>query len=383
MQKHKVLLIGTLLGSYRAQYLIDYLAHRNYEFSFFYFGKWMAVKGQSLLSKILSGLVNKTIGLFYLLVLTGATHVFMLPMNEKFGWVYNLAHRLGKTTIMDFYSSRYVKWMDENLQLDQEHLSQPKIERLKRYERRVINHTDELIFLNKGDAEYYLKGIGFTPDEVTYRIMPLAAPMRPRARLTGFQPPRDRFNLVWWGKAARVHGIDLILQAAQQLKTRSVKFHLYLLDNDPGRAQLLQEDINTHYLADVASARHDLSFATNLETFLVENCDIALGSFGLNTLATIGISNKIVDALSMGIPMITMNTNAIQEFRLDQNLLTLCEPDPNSICEAILSLVNNAADMDSYQQRAIDTHQCLFSPERFHRDLDALFHGKPTTQPGD
>ncbi len=376
MQKYKVLLIGTIMGSYRAQYLIDYLAQRNYEFSFIYIGKWMAVEGQSLASKIYSGLVNKAIGLLYLLVLPSATHVFLLPMNEKFGWVYNLARCLGKKTIMDFYSSRYVKWVDENLQLDQEAISQPKIERLKHYERRVVKHTDELIFLNTGDAEYYLGGIGFSPGEVPYRIMPLAAPHRPKAKLAGFRSTRDTINLVWWGKAAKVHGIDLILEAASQLKTQAIKFHLYLLDNDAHRAHLLQEQITTHNLEDVATARYDLSFATGLESFLVENCDIALGSFGLNRLATIGISNKIVDALSMGIPMVTMNTNAIHEFGLDDNLLTLCEPDPAMICEAVIKLAKGDIDFTAYQQRALDTHQRLFSPERFYRDLDLLFFGK-------
>lgn len=373
MQKYKVLLIGTILGSYRAQYLIEYLAHRNYEFSFFYFGKWMSVEGQSIIAKVYSGLVNKTIGLFYLLVLPSTTHVFLLPMNEKFGWVYNLARLFGKKTIMDFYSSRYVKWVDENPQLNQEHPSQAKIERLRNYERRVVQHTDELIFLNTADAEYYLKGIGFSPGEIPYRIMPLATPTRPKAKLAGFQPTKDSFTLVWWGKAAKVHGIDLILEAAHLLKARSLKFHLHLLDTDQKRAQLLGENILNHELEDVATARHDLSFASGLEDFLVENCDIALGSFGLNTLATIGLSNKIVDALSMGIPMITMNTNAIEEFGFDEGLLTLCEPDPVSICAAIIELSKRDFDIVTYQQQAIETHQRMFSPDRFHTDLDTLF----------
>jgi glycosyltransferase involved in cell wall biosynthesis len=374
MQKYKVLLIGTILGSYRAQYIIDYLAQRNYDFSFIYFGKWMSVAGQSFIAKIYSGLVNKAIGLFYLLVLPSATHVFLLPMNEKFGWVYNLAHKMGKKTIMDFYSSRYVKWVDDNLQLDQQQIPQSKVERLRRYERRVVQHTDELIFLNRSDAEYYLAGIGFSKGEIPYHVMPLASPSRQKASLKGFQPPRDFFNLVWWGKAAKVHGIDLILEAAQLLQKQSINFHLYLLDIDKKRAQLLEESILRHNLEAVATVRFDLSFATGLESFLVENCDIALGSFGLTNLATIGLSNKIVDAISMGIPMVTMNTHAIEEFGFNHGLLTLCEPHPASICESVLELIEGDFDVDAYQQTALETHQRMFSPERFQQDLDQLFH---------
>lgn len=374
MQKHKVLLIGTILGSYRAQYLIDYLAHRNYDFSFFYFGKWMAVEGQSILAKLYTAAINKAIGLFYLLVLPSATHVFLLPMNEKFGWVYNLARVFGKLTIMDFYSSRYVKWVDENMQIDQNQLSLGKIKRLKSFERRVVQKTDELIFLNQADAEYYLNGIGFSTDEIPYRIMPLATPTRKKAKLAGFQQPKAHFNLVWWGKAAKVHGIEIILEAARLLQTRSVKFHLYLMDTDLTRAQMLQAEIEHRNIGDIATVRWDLSFADGLESFLVNHCDIALGSFGLNTLATIGLSNKIVDALSMGIPMVTMDTHAIKAFGLGEGLLTLCEPDPQQICDAVLSLINRDFDIDAYQQQAMATHQHLFSPERFYKDLDALFH---------
>lgn len=374
MQKHKVLLLGTILGSYRAQYIIDYFAHRNYKFSFIYFGKWMSVDGQTLFSKLYSGLVNKAIGLFYLWVLPSATHVFMLPMNEKFGWIYSLARLLGKTTILDFYSSRYVKWVDENLQIDQERIPQRKINRLRRYERQLVHHTAELIFLNKGDADYYLKGIGFSKDEIPYRIMPLATPTRPKAKLNGFRPHKNDFTLCWWGKAAKVHGIDLILEAVRLLKANGLKFHLHLMDIDQKRAQLLEERILSLKLADVVTVHFDLSFATNLQSFLVENCDIALGSFGLNDLAKVGLSNKIVDALSMGIPMVTMNTHAIEEFGFDQGLLTLCDPDPSSIHRAVLSLIQGDFDIDAYQHMALETHRRLFSPERFHQDLDALFH---------
>ncbi len=374
MQKYKVLLVGTILGSYRAQYIIDFLSQRNYEFSFFYMGKWMAVENHSLLSKLYSAFINKIIPVLYLLILPSATHVFLLPMNEKFEWVYNLAHFIGKKTIFDFYSSRYVKWVDqENLQIDQEPMEKKKVEKLKKHERRVIQHTDQLIFLNRGDAVFYLSHLGFSPGEIPYRIMPLATPSRPKAHLTGLKTQSRPINLCWWGKAAKVHGIDIILEATRLLQASPYRFHLYLMDIDQQRAQLLEEKIQSQGLSDVVRVRFDLSFATDLESFLVEHCDIALGSFGLNELAKVGISNKIVDALSMGIPMVTMNTDAIEEFGLDDGLLFLCEPDPVKICEAVIDLIKRDFDIDAYQALAMDTHRRVFSPERFHQNLATLF----------
>ena len=375
MQKYKVLLIGTILGSYRAQYIIDYFTQRNYEFSFFYMGKWMAVDHQSVFSRLYSAFINKIIGVLYLLVLPSATHVFLLPMNEKFGWVYNLARFFGKKTLFDFYSSRYVKWVDqENLQIDQEPLGKKRVEKLRKYERKVIQHTDELIFLNRGDAEFYLRHLGFSPGEIPYRIMPLATPSRSKAQLKGLKTQSRSINLCWWGKAAKVHGIDIILEAIWSLRTSPYRFHLYLMEIDRQRAHLLEEKIRDQGLSDVTTVRYDLSFATGLESFLVEHCDIALGSFGLNDLAKVGISNKIVDALSMGIPMITMNTDAIVEFNLDDDLLILCEPEPVKIFEAVIDLIKRDLDIDAYQALARDTHQRVFSPDRFHQDLDTLFY---------
>jgi glycosyltransferase involved in cell wall biosynthesis len=371
MLKHKILLLGNIEGSYRSQYIINYLSQKNYDLSFIYFGKWGPIKKESFFSRLTSFLLRKVLGVFYLLFLPGATHVLMLPLNERFDGIFKLAHLLGKKTIMDFYSSRdYGK----NLQIGQAPLSKKRITRLMKFDRNVILHADELIFLNRGDAEYYLQEIGFSGEEVSYKIIPLATPLRAKAKLNGFRTPSEGFTLCWWGKAAKVHGVDIMLEAVHLLKHRTDKFCLYLMDINPDRAKLLEEDLRRYDLQDVATVRWDLSFADGLEAFLVEHCDIALGSFGLSKLAKVGLSNKIVDAISMGIPMVTVNTAAIAEFELDKGLLSVCEPDPSDICDQVLQLMTRDFNIDAYQQAAMDAHKGMFSPERFYKHLDDLFN---------
>jgi glycosyltransferase involved in cell wall biosynthesis len=370
MQKNKILLLGNIEGSYRTQYLMAYLAHRNYDFAFSYLGKWGPVVGESLFSRAVSALLNRLYPLIYLFFLPTSTHVLLLPMNDKYDRLFQFAQLLGKHTIMDFYSSRYV--IRKNAHMGQTPISQKRLNRLKRFDRNVALAADELVFLNRGDANYYLQEIGLLDKDLSYRIIPLATPERSQAALKGFRHGRDYYHLCWWGKAARVHGIGVILEAAKQLKAQEVKFHLTLLEIDPQRAAVLEEKLAENKLEDVASVRFDLSFANGLEDFLVENCDIALGSFGLTDFAKVGLSNKIVDALSMGIPMVTTNTDAIQEFGLEK-VLSVCDPVPEEIVDRVLELIENKNRLDLFQQNAIEIHQHMFSRERFEQDLDRLF----------
>lgn len=369
MQKYKVLLLGNIEGSYRSQYIIDFLSQKNYELGYVYLGKWGPVINESLFSRIYSYIIRKSVAMIYLLFLPGATHVIMLPLNERFDGIFNIAHFLGKKTIMDFYSSRdYGK----NLQIGQEPLSKRRIAKLKKFDLNVIRYADELIFLNKADAEYYLQQLGLSGKEISYKIIPLATPFREKAKLRGFRNPRERFNLCWWGKAAKVHGVDVMLEAIRLLRDHSDNFHLYLMDIDPKRAKLLEENLQNYHLQDIATVRYDLLFSDGMESFLVEQCDIALGSFGLSKLAKIGLSNKIVDAMSMGIPMVTVNTQAIVEFGLDNEILTVCDSEPGNICEKLIQLMNNDFDVNHYQQKAMETHRRLFSPESFFESLNDL-----------
>jgi hypothetical protein len=370
--KRRVLLLGSIIGSYRSQYIIDYLSQRNYDFTFVYLSDQFLDSDGSKLQKLFSKVGRRLFGLIYLLFLPFATHVFMLPMNSRYDGVFKLAKRLGKKTIMDFYSSR-LTLAESNYKIDQKPPSEKNAANLRNYDINVITNANKLIFLNESEADFYLEKLSLTENNVTYHISPLATPMRSRARLPGFCQFNSQFNICWWGKASQLHGLNIMFEAINLLKKKGLKFHLYLLETEKKRAYFLEEQLRAHELQDFASVRYDLSFTNGLEEFLVNHCDIALGSFGNTDMAKTVLINKAVDSISMGIPMITRKTSAIAEHSLDKDILFVCEPEPVAICNTIFQLTERKFLVDTYQQNALKLHKEIFSPSRFYRDLNQIF----------
>ena len=111
--------------------------------------------------------------------------------------------------------------------------------------------------------------------------------------------------------------------------------------------------------------RKDLTFYDDsLPRYLVENCDLALGIFGNTDKAHNTFPTKLVESLSMGIPTLTMNSPALQEFLNPETELWICDPSPESIAESILTIANGAAypvDWEQTRQKVLDT----FSVNRY------------------
>ena len=79
-------------------------------------------------------------------------------------------------------------------------------------------------------------------------------------------------------------------------------------------------------------------FDGKLPEYLIDNCDLALGIFGETLKAERAIPNKVVEALSMGIPTLTRHSPALNEFFDIELDLWTCEPSPDAIADAILKI---------------------------------------------
>jgi glycosyltransferase involved in cell wall biosynthesis len=370
--KRRVLLLGNIIGSYRSQYIIDYLSQRNYDFTFVYLSDQFLDSDGGMLQKFFSKVGGRVFGLIYLLFLPFATHVVMLPMNSKYDWILKLARVIGKKTIVDFYISQFVK-NETNLKIDKIRGILSNNKKSLEYDYHMIENADELLFLNQSEAEFYMGKLDKLNSDINYRICPLVTPLRSKACLHGFKNKQGISNLCWWGKASQLHGIDTMLEAMCLLKERSFKFHLYLLEISRNRALSLEEKLQLLHLNDVASVRFDLSFSNGLEEFLLQRCDVALGSFGDTEMARTVLINKAVDSISMGIPMVTRETRAITEFGLDKGIIFVCEPDADAICNKILYLFEMGFHVENYQNKAVEVQKRMFSPQRFNSDLDLIF----------
>jgi len=67
-----------------------------------------------------------------------------------------------------------------------------------------------------------------------------------------------------------------------------------------------------------------------------------LGIFGNTDKARNAVPNKLIEALSMGIPTLTMNS-CFKRVLYEKIDLWACEPTPASIAESILTIAGGAA----------------------------------------
>jgi glycosyltransferase involved in cell wall biosynthesis len=184
--------------------------------------------------------------------------------------------------------------------------------------------------------------------------------------------PDDNFKICWWGTFIPLHGLENILQAMKILQAKQLKFSCNLFGVDNESFSTYAEKIKVEQLENCVYLRKDLSFTDNsLPKYLIDNCDLALGIFGNTDKAYNAVPNKLVEALSMAIPTLTMNSPALNEFFEPERDLWTCEADPESIAQSILKIANDTAspvNWEQTRQKVLET----FSVTRYQEVVETV-----------
>lgn len=159
---------------------------------------------------------------------------------------------------------------------------------------------------------------------------------RPRTR------PQDTFQAIFVGKFTPLHGLPVMLQAAQRLKDLpDLIFHFV------GAGQLSHE---IRRMADELGLSN-VQFLDWVEYEQVPDClaqaDVCLGIFGATDKAGRVIPGKLYEALSVGKPIITSDSVAVRELLTDGENAILCtRNDPDALSEAIRRVYNDRPLLD-------------------------------------
>ena len=134
------------------------------------------------------------------------------------------------------------------------------------------------------------------------------------------------------------------------------------------------DQIRLQQLEEHVFLRKDLSFSDNsLPQYLVEKCDLALGIFGNTEKARSAVPNKLIEALSMKIPTLTMNSPALQEFFNPEIDFWVCQPSPESIAQSITKISEGTAsrvDWEQTQQKTLN----IFSIKRYEDVISKVLY---------
>jgi glycosyltransferase involved in cell wall biosynthesis len=147
----------------------------------------------------------------------------------------------------------------------------------------------------------------------------------------------NRFLVHFHGEYAPFHGVDVIIRAAKALEHENVDFQIVGKGITYARDRKLATDLGVTNIDFI----DPVPYAQLAE--LMSRADVCLGFFGDNPRGERVFTNKVVEALAVGQPLITRRNEAVQELLRDGESALLIEPgNPEALAQAILRLKNDA-----------------------------------------
>ncbi len=350
----KILLVGQVNGAYRTQSLIDVFTEYTGEQDPYVFtlvmDTWYSVtpniknpvlKGVSLLfNKILNTLLAN-IELFFKSLWCDV--IYITAMNHK--WIFPaviIKFLTRKPLVVDFYISRYTTSLDRDEFKKRSFLDYFKVGRHPGYakflDRLILEQSTRVVHTTKTELQAIAALVGARLGDERIKILPLAIPARKQATLRKSKV----FKICWWGTWIPLHGIESMLDAARLLKEDGFSFHLTLFGTPDPKSLQYENIISQFNLNKEVTIETGKTFANGLlEAELMNNCDLALSNFGNSAKASMVITNKLIDALAMGLPVLTMKVDVLNEFIDCENEIFVCAPTPSAIAEAIINISYN------------------------------------------
>lgn len=368
----KVLLAGNIIGSYRSQLIINYFSERNYDYMFTILPfNFILSDRKGFTFRIINFILKRFfIPLYYVFLIINCDIFIYLSMNSQHIWTIKVAKWMKKIVVFDFYLSRYLVSI-ENKKVGQQ---QGKTFE-KEFDITCLKNSSKIIFLNQSERDFYLDILSYSVPPNRIEIISLKSPIRKKAKLLAFRNfNRQRiFNICWWGKASQLHGIENMLNGLKQLESIRTDFKVNLFENNRNRALHLAEQVNGLGFVVEINVHDSLTFVNGLEEYLVNNCDIALGSFGDTRMAKTVLMNKVVDTLSLGIPMVTQASEAIFEFGLNEDTLWIPENlSSSSISNTLNQLMEYNLIPNDFQKKTHMKFQNNFTSNSFEISFEKL-----------
>lgn len=368
--KKRVYLVGDAFGSYRARALLEYLAASPI-YTFIYTDpRYLKPEKPVFISRFLFKMASILDGLYGLWKLLFADVVYVLPMSNLTAIERFFVKIFSKKVIAEFYISKYDTYVNDWKTVKAESY---KAKKLIAHDRVLIDATDIIIFLNSLEKTFYLDLIGRSNTEKEIHTVSLCTANKKMAQLPYANSTCDEIVLCWWGTFIPLHGLDKIVASAKILKKMNVKFKLYLFGtsdalSEPYKKYIVKEDLTGYVIID---NKKNFSDGT-LEDFLVTKCDVAFGNFGDSDKAKTVMVNKVVEAASMGIPVISQKTAALNEYFQDKNNIIFSESTPESIADSVIYLSSNKDLLKTLSNQSYHLYTMNFTKEIYIRKIAGI-----------
>jgi glycosyltransferase involved in cell wall biosynthesis len=207
--------------------------------------------------------------------------------------------------------------------------------------------------------------LGVTPDKMS--ILPIGI------KDDLFQPlpaqaNGDRITVQFVGNFIPFQGVDVILRAAALLKDESgIHFEMIGTGQTYRDSTALADELGLSNVEFLGYIGHpDL-----LEQ--MRHSTIQLGVFGDSYKTRYVVPNKVYEGLALGLPMITAESPALDEFFTPgEHLITVPAGNPERLAEAILRLARSPAERERLSAAGARRIQEAFLPEHIGAQLKTV-----------
>ena len=181
-------------------------------------------------------------------------------------------------------------------------------------------------------------------------------------------PDDDIVRVLFYGSYLPLHGVDVIVEAALQLRgEREIRFELI------GGGQTFDEVARRVRDADCANVRLEPRIDAAALPARIAAADICLGIFGRTPKAARVVPNKVYQCMGMNRAVITADTPAVREFFAEGRHVALVEAgDAGALAECIAGLARDANARRRLGECAGAHVRAEFSPEPIARRFIAL-----------
>lgn len=181
------------------------------------------------------------------------------------------------------------------------------------------------------------------------------------------RPEDGQFIVHFHGEFIPFHGVRHILHAAHLLKPHGVRFQIV------GRGLTYEQDrqLARELALDHVTFIDSVPYA-ELATHMAR-ADICLGIFGDNARADLVLTNKVIEAIGMGKPLITRRNEPVQELLQHRESVYLVETaNPQAIADAVLELKNDPALRQRIARNGHDVFLAQCRQARFSEQLQDM-----------
>ena len=364
-KKNTALLLGSTKAAYRPSLWAAYFMERSQDYGLIVdtcdFGSRLPRVILRVVFTIFAYMVSDIV------VIQPMTHVTFYSR-----MVYRLNRYFRKKIIVDVYISSF-----ETMIVDRKKFRDDSVEamKLKRRDCLAFLAGNPTIFLTAAERSYYSKILDIGEDSLHSTVRPLVVPDRPLANRPYLSGESQRPTIAWWGREGNpLHGFENIAEACRILLENGFDGSFAFFASGGKNWDEFQEKFS--FLKEHPNVLFSKDYSFNngkLTEYLLENTDLAFGTFGNTKKAQTVLVNKVLDAASFGIPCLTQESSGLKEYFNEGETILISDTKPSEIANAILLAFSEPEKLSAIGNRARDLMKSEFSQTKFSEDLDRMF----------